>query len=288
MDTSLARADGRAFGRSAFTLIELLVVVAIIALLLAILVPSLQRARELARQAVCQSHERPMGIGIHQYVQDNTEIIPPRFYVFRPDNPPSVHYWVWFWADFIAPYFDAECRPGVPTAAQVCNTSVAVQPINGVYVRDYYGLPVVYSRRMSCPSQLANPKKDSTGQPFDQFHFSWNIADGWQGDWGQVNKTGWTTGMKMSIYKGPSKLVQIVEPDPMNWWSINLAADSGSYHGVPGSGFYGLVPYGYQTPHMDRTDALFLDGHVEVLTKSFILNFASKPYDSIGYPFYMP
>jgi prepilin-type N-terminal cleavage/methylation domain-containing protein len=53
--------------RPAFTLIELLVVVAIIALLVAILLPSLAKAREQARSAVCKSNIHQMGVGLTLY-----------------------------------------------------------------------------------------------------------------------------------------------------------------------------------------------------------------------------
>jgi prepilin-type N-terminal cleavage/methylation domain-containing protein/prepilin-type processing-associated H-X9-DG protein len=63
--------------RSAFTLIELLVVIAIIALLVSILLPSLNRAKELAKSAVCMSNMRNIGSGQHMYSSDNNAIIVP-------------------------------------------------------------------------------------------------------------------------------------------------------------------------------------------------------------------
>ncbi len=105
----------------AFTLIELLVVVAIIALLVAILVPSLQQAREAAKNVVCQSNLRQVGIATAVYIDDNDG----SFYWARGNHKdarlgPYYEYRPWFHSDgVLGPYLQGAsnevARYGCPT-----------------------------------------------------------------------------------------------------------------------------------------------------------------------------
>ena len=63
------------YRRGAFTLIELLVVIAIIAVLMAILLPSLSRAREQGKRAVCLNSLRQLGLAWNVYADDNDDKI---------------------------------------------------------------------------------------------------------------------------------------------------------------------------------------------------------------------
>ncbi len=62
--------------RKGFTLIELLVVIAIIALLVSILLPSLTRARELAKQAMCGGNLKGIGTSMALYRGSNNDRYP--------------------------------------------------------------------------------------------------------------------------------------------------------------------------------------------------------------------
>jgi prepilin-type N-terminal cleavage/methylation domain-containing protein/prepilin-type processing-associated H-X9-DG protein len=79
--------------KQGFTLIELLVVIAIIAILAAILFPVFAHAREKARQTVCLSNERQIGMSVLQYVQDYDE-----------HYPASIDGQYVYWENMVQPY----------------------------------------------------------------------------------------------------------------------------------------------------------------------------------------
>ncbi len=93
----------RANQRSAFTLIELLVVISIIALLVSILLPSLNRAKGLARGAVCLTNVRRLALSGQFYLRDNNETFPPVRMKYNSDGSTFVNQygrtkprWQWF------------------------------------------------------------------------------------------------------------------------------------------------------------------------------------------------
>ncbi len=57
--------------KNAFTLLELLVVIAILALLLSVILPSLNKAKDKAKDIVCRSHLRGIGVAVLLYLNDN-------------------------------------------------------------------------------------------------------------------------------------------------------------------------------------------------------------------------
>ncbi len=97
--------------KNGFTLIELLVVISIIALLLSILMPSLQKARTLAKQAVCASNLHQISIASLTYEIDNERL--PMHYTENGGNavPEGEGEPLKSWPDMVANVYSLDTRP---------------------------------------------------------------------------------------------------------------------------------------------------------------------------------
>jgi prepilin-type N-terminal cleavage/methylation domain-containing protein len=79
---------------SAFTLIELLVVIAIISLLISITLPSISRAREQSKAAVCLSNMRQIGVLAQAYTHEDAADQPIPIHLMMMRETGSA----WLWA----------------------------------------------------------------------------------------------------------------------------------------------------------------------------------------------
>jgi len=80
--------------RRGFTLIELLVVIAIISLLVSILLPSLNKAKELARKVVCSANLRAIYYAWNMYRHDADGYLVPNYTDGYTTREPQ-----WHWVD---------------------------------------------------------------------------------------------------------------------------------------------------------------------------------------------
>jgi len=94
--------------RRGFTLVELLVVIAIIGVLIALLLPAVQQAREAARRMQCTSHEKQIGLAMHNYLSTH-RVFPAGWYGVKTSGYQkrvSYGYPGWGWGTMLLPMLE--------------------------------------------------------------------------------------------------------------------------------------------------------------------------------------
>ncbi len=244
--------------RKAFSLIELLVTIAVIAILTALLLPSLNKARESGRTAVCSGNMRQIGLAMTSYAGDNNDLLVPWYY---KDNNAD-----WRWTQLL---FGGE------------NAKANYMNNKGLYL---------HVDLFSCPSQSAVKREQSGKEPAAP-----GISDPSQSGWGwwklyshygvntllypNSNTTDLPRSYKLNYYRSASRKLWLAD--------TNYYLSEGKYEsrlgyfrwmpmpsGAPESSGWGLVT----GRHLNHTGTLYLDGHTG---KIRILN-PGKPYLSPG------
>lgn len=218
---------------AAFTLIELLVVIAIIAILAAILFPVFAQARESARQAVCTSNVRQIGLAVRMYVQDYDETF-PIFYAYNTQDPvTSARAW----------------------AGDAAHKGVEVEVLPYAKNKDIFrcpddqGGPSLPDPTYGCPGRTNYQACYGSSYRFDRGSFS-TVAN----ESSQNNSLYTTTQIVTdSMFAAPAD-TRIMRDEMMPWFGTDSK--------------YGYIPGYYQAWHSRGAGFVFADGHSKFVVTS--------------------
>lgn len=259
--------------RKAFTLIELLVVIAIIALLVAILLPSLQNAREAARNARCKTNLKNIGNGLNMYFADSNEWQPPgwvKTFNPMPADPKTAAFATYlyhFWSDRLMPYCDTSFQR---------NESPGRHGYAGVQ----YGSGYVASKVLDCPSQ----KPPASGMSAYYSEYGQDIHDKWNAYWDKSNADAQivtdTDGNPVTNLPNYCRPTRTYAADKYCY-----AFEANGQNRINGWATWAMNPVAANLKHGGRNTAnvLYLSGRVSQWDAEFIMSIPTKYYNK--YPF---
>lgn len=221
-----------------FTLIELLVVVTIIAILAALLLPSLQKARETAKVAVCANQLKQIGYAARLYAGDFDDAIIPWGY---QESYSSGTFHTWY----------SSALAGIPPGAE---SGWLAYYVSGSMTKSFGELPI--SR---CPAHVKGSR-----DPYFPFEGSYTFNA----------YVGWLTGYAVNWprygrLKNPSAAIYIADsrrnPGTDGWDCFDNVGCccAGSFYATYPSDFHLFTQR-----HNDGANFLYFDGHVEWVSRT--------------------
>lgn len=234
--------------RQGFTLIELLVVVAILSLLISILLPSLQKARDLARLAVCSTRLKGIGVGYAMYTQDYSDTLPAFLMDTTPLNASSVSSNWWQYKHVLAPYLG------------LCSLEEALDP-----AKNLSALRILHAdspfQAYVCPAgAMASGPIIVGGSDPEGKATNYYFQNGlWDFVWAELARLGilsWTRyHAPLAKFEHSSDAMLLYDN-----WQIWI-------YGMIGNSLYGTKPYNAHSlgEKNHGRNVLYVDGHVEFL-----------------------
>ncbi len=252
--------ESRSQNLHGFTLIELLVVIAIISLLVSILLPSLKKAKELARQVTCATNERGILLAYQLYGQEQGTLPPSS----DPNNQGYGFYWI------VALYPN-------PDDDRISDKYNYIYGSNGPDGPLYLDQPIAWPGGIHCPSNdLTHPggtERADAGYAASRAIFPEPLY--WS------SQSHMKTSLRIDADKSPATFMVLGESgrDSSGGW---VKRDCRPMDGQPShywhwsqlSGPHGSDGIGDGDLETGKLNGGFLDGHVELLDHT-----TAEPYD---------